>query len=543
MLIVLISLALGLSVPLPAQDNAVTQSDAQTLQLPDVTLLGEYTVYLSAPAPKLPAAPAARGLSDERFAYPIGAAPPIWVAPEPATLILSGGTAARRYELTSSGRNKAVDLSSADLPSAQAWRVRTDYIVQESVQSRFSLTRSRGLWDFSSELALGLADGWSNRNPESPTDLLFSVQATRRTECLMLDLLGSGGAFYLPSFSPLYDLQLTAELEGRGEFIRWLTRTSLYGNSETDSETEEGERRGLAAQDIELAFCGSRFCISIKGTAIMRGELPSSSLEEHGLLSAELCWMSPRRMLRFWAGAAGLVYDGSLEIVPSGGFELSATQWFTLLFQATAFLRPPPHPDFYAAQAGEGLYQMGVEGGYNLSTKALFDWTDRFGASVSFDWQKGRFYRLREEGIEFEQANEAVAAAELVWHVCKRASGRPDLRIQALSQLGLRWPLTGNIGERIEFRTVGGELVLGFQKIPVEFIIEALWGDFADDGSWPFLFSDWEIISGLTTGILSEWGIGRRHTLRTGVEFFSPIGSGDPVDYSYRFLIGYDIRM
>jgi hypothetical protein len=57
----LIAVLLSLVAPAAAQS---------TLQLPDVTLFGEYTLYLAAPPPLSQEIPAARGMSDRRFSYP-----------------------------------------------------------------------------------------------------------------------------------------------------------------------------------------------------------------------------------------------------------------------------------------------------------------------------------------------------------------------------------------------------------------------------------------------------------------------------------------
>ncbi|MCK5008302.1 MAG: hypothetical protein KAR73_13005, partial [Spirochaetales bacterium] len=66
MILLLAALLFHLVTPLAAQES---ERDG-TLQLPDVTLLGEYTVYLRTPEPKLLGVPAAMGMSDRRFGYP-----------------------------------------------------------------------------------------------------------------------------------------------------------------------------------------------------------------------------------------------------------------------------------------------------------------------------------------------------------------------------------------------------------------------------------------------------------------------------------------
>jgi len=75
-----------------------------------------------------------------------------------------------------------------------------------------------------------------------------------------------------------------------------------------------------------------------------------------------------------------------------------------------------------------------------------------------------------------------------------------------------------------------------FHKLPVEFIIKGLIGDFADDGSLPFLFTDWEIVSELMTSVEANWKIGKRGTVYTGLEMFFL------ENIRYRILVGYGIR-
>jgi hypothetical protein len=61
MIMLLMTLLLSLGTPAAAQS---------TLQLPDVTLFGEYTLFLAAPPPLPQKIPPAAGMNDSRLSYP-----------------------------------------------------------------------------------------------------------------------------------------------------------------------------------------------------------------------------------------------------------------------------------------------------------------------------------------------------------------------------------------------------------------------------------------------------------------------------------------
>jgi len=524
MILLLAALLFHSVTPVAAQES----NGGATLQLPDVTLLGEYTVYLQTPAPMLLGLPAVVGMSDRRFGYPRSI----------VTLTLAGPQASGIYWLTippSAAAPPGV-LPDPDAgaepdrsPSYAGWQARVDYIPGTSAQSSLIAARSSNVWDLSARLSFGLSDGWLTGELNSPTHLLFGVEARRRTQALRIDTEIGGGAFHLPGSSPLYSIALGAELHGQEGRFRWREGTRVYGSSQTGG----GIRRGGVEQDLLLSLVGSRYDLSLRAGAILAGELPSLAAEGHGIFSLELGWLHPRSLVRLWAGASALYYDASLGIYPSGGLQLYFTDFFSLVLRGAPFLRMPPQRDFHAAHADSGLPQLAVEGGYSLLSELCLDPSASFGASLSFEWQKGRSYYFDASELLFGEVNLGMIIGDLIWQI---RPGRPGIRVHLTAQVGLPFPLTSRSRPDPLSSYAGVVWSTDFHKLPVEFIIKGLIGDFADDGSLPFLFTDWEIGSELMTSIEGNWKVGKRSTVYTGLETFLL------ENFRYRILIGYGIR-
>jgi hypothetical protein len=174
-----------------------------------------------------------------------------------------------------------------------------------------------------------------------------------------------------------------------------------------------------------------------------------------------------------------------------------------------------------------------VEGGYSLLTELRLDPSASFGASLSFEWQKGRSYYFDAPELLFGDVSLGSITGDLIWQI---RPGRPGIRVHLTGQVGFPFPLTNRSWQNPLSRHAGVVWTTDFYKLPVEFIIKGLFGDFADDGSLPFLFTDWEIVSGLMTGVEGNWKIGKRSTVYTGLEMFLQ------ENFRYRILIGYGIR-
>ena len=524
MIFLLVALLFHTVTPVAAQES----KGGGTLQLPDVTLLGEYTVYLATPEPKLLGLPAVMGMSDRRFGYPrsivtLTLADP--QAPGIYWLTIPPSAAAPPGVLPDPDTEAGPDRS----PSYAGWQARVDYIPGTSAQAALIAARSSNVWDLSAHLSFGLADGWLTRELNAPTNLLFGVEARRRTQALRIDTAVRGGAFYPPGSSPLYSIALSAELHGQEGQFRWREETRLNGSSQAGG----GIRRGGVEQDLLLSLVGSCYDLSLQASAILAGGLPSLAAEEHGAFSLELGWLHPRSLVHLWAGAAALYYDASLGIYPSGGLQLFPTKSLSLVVRGAPFLRMPVKPDFYAVLADSGLPQIEVEGGYSLLTELRLNPSASFGASLSFEWQKGRSYYFDAPELLFGDVSLGTIIGDLIWQI---RPGRPGIRVHLTGQVGLSFPLTSRSWQDPLSSYAGVVWTADFHKLPVEFIIKGLIGDFADDGSLPFLFTDWEIVSGLMTSIEGNWRIGKRSTVYTGLETF-PLEN-----FRYRILIGYGIR-
>jgi len=546
MIMLLFSALLSLASPASAQS---------TLQLPDVTLFGEYTLYLAAPPPLDQEIPEAMGMNDNRLSYPrshfkvdLAVPDPPWFYWQriPRSVLAPPGLlppSTVEEERANTGEGQPV--------ASGSWQARVDYIPGETVVSEFTADRSSGVWDLSSEVHVDLADGWITTPPESPTDLIFAAEARRRAEVLNIDAACGVGAFYFADSSAdaaaIYTLDLVAGLYAEAGALQWREQTQLSGISGIGGGSPPADpdvQRGAVQQDLELSLVGSRWDLSLRAGGVLAAGLPSYETEQHGRTSLELGWHHPSSILRLWAGAAALYHDDSLAFYPSGGLELYPADYFSLLLRAAPFVRLPPRrlQTLCAVQAvsgGSAIPHLQTEGGYSLYSELRFDPGATFGASLSFEWTKGWIYLFDASKpdpkleLSFTESNQGVLQGDLIWQM---RAGQPGIRLNLTAAAAVRFPPATRPWENPLYNYAGLVWSADFHKLPVEFIIKALIGDFADDGSQPFLFRDWELVTGSATSIQGNWKVGKNGTVHTGFEaFISP-------NFSSRFLIGYGIR-
>ena len=544
MIMLVFALLLSTAAPAPAQS---------TLQLPDVTLFGEYTLFIAPPAPMALEIPAAKGMSDNRLSYPRSMYKVDLAAPDPPLVYwqaIPRSLLAPPGLLPDSPVGEASQYAGAGLSAASGgWRALVDYIPGSTIVSDLATIRSSGVWDLSVLLHFDLADGWITSPPQSPTDLTFEVQSRRRAEALNIDAAFAMGAFYNAGASAVYALGLNAGLYGQAGVFQWREETRLLGISGVGGGSppvDPDVQRGAVQQELELALAGSHWDLSLRSGGVLAAGLPSSETEEHGCASLELGWHPSSSVLRLLVGGAALYYEDSLAFYPSGALELSPSAYFSLLIRAAPFIRLPPQrlQTLCAVQAvaeGSGVPHLQTEGGYSLYSELRFDPGAVFAAAVSFDWTKGRIYLLdasdREWGesgeMSFTDTNRGALQGDLIWQL---RAGQPGVRLNLTGTAAVDFPLTAASWRELLYSRAGVVWTTDFHKLPVEFIIKGLIGDFADDGSREFLFTDWEIRSGIVTSIEGNWKIGTNGALHTGFEaFLSP-------NFSYRFLIGYGIR-
>lgn len=538
MVTLVLAVLLSMAVPAAAQN---------TLQLPDVVLFGEYTLYLAAPEPKPLEVPVATGLADRRFVYArslfkvnlaLPVAPVLYWQNIPRSQLAPPGLLP---DILPDGAQ--ADSRSAQTIPGSSWQGGIDYIPGNMISAALSVaTQTSGAWDLSADLGIDLADGWVPRvssPPDSPADMLFFVQAQarRRAEALNIETAIGAGAFYNTGASTLYTLNAAAGLHGRTGILRWREETRGVGISGLGSGPDTG--RGAVQQDIELALVGARLELLLRASGVLAAGFPTVVEQKHGCLAAELGWRNRESILRMWAGAAALYYEDSLIFYPSGGLQLYPTESLSLLLRAAPFVRLPAEWKLHAVWTDAGLAQLESEGGYSLLGELRFDPFAALGAALSFEWRKGSFYYLdasapaADPELSFADSNQGILEGNLHWQI---RPGRPGIRLNLTGELAFPFPVSEMPWQDLLYKNAGLVWTTDFHKLPVEFIIRALIGEYADNGSQSFLFADWEIVSGLTTGIEGNWKIGKHGIMHTGFEaFFTPA-------FSFRFLIGYGIH-
>ena len=541
MITLILAVLLSLSAPAAAQS---------TLQLPDVTLLGEYTLFLTAPSPPAQEVPQATGMSDSRINYPRFLFKVDLAVPQPPLLYwqrIPRSTLAPPGLLPDS-RFGDMDQygGSGRTADSGGWQAGIDYIPGKTVVSELSAVRSSGLWDLAALLHFDLADGWITSPPDFPTDLTFTLQSRRRAEVLNFDAAAGIGAFYSADAAAVYTLGLSAGTHGEAGAFQWQEKTRLFGISGIDTPpVDPDEQRGAVQQDLELSLIGSHWELALRCAGVLAAGLPASGREEHGRSSLELGWRHPDSIFRLQAGAAALYYDDSLVFYPSGGLELYPTDFFSLSLRAAPFLGLPSQDlqnlsAAHTVSQGSTVPHLQCAGGYSLNSEISFDPAVPFAATLSFEWINGRIYLLdasqreiMEPELDFADSNLGVLEGDLIWQM--RAEN-PGVRLHLTGALAASFPVSASLWQDRLYSHAGLVWSTDFYKLPVEFIIKALIGDYADDGSEAFLFSNWEIVSGIVTSIEGNWRIGKNGVVHTGVEaFLSP-------DMSFRFLIGYGFR-
>jgi hypothetical protein len=525
---------------------AATVTAQSTLQLPDVTLFGEYTLYLAAPPPPPQQIPAATAFSDDRLSYPRSLFKVDLAAPGPPVLYwqrIPRSLIAPPGLLPDSPAGDPSRYAGSTETPAGHWQASVDYIPGAIVSTEVASSRSSGVWDLAAELDFNLADGWVTTTPDFPTDLTFALQARRRALALNVDAAVNGGAFYGAGAAGVYTLGLGTALSGDASPLRWAEHTQLYGISGIGGGTPPADpdvQRGAVQQDIELSLAGSRWELSLRSRGVLAAGVPSSVREEHGRASLELGWQPSSRVLLLRAGGAALYYDESLTFYPSGGVQFYPVDFMSVSVHGAPFIRQPP-PNVQALTAveeaflGSSTAHLQTEGGYSLYAEVRVDTGAVFATSLSFEWIDGRIYLLdaSDRAVRFTGTNQGVLQGDLTWQV---SPANPGIRFDLNGELAAAFPLTGEPWRNALYSNAGLVWTTDFHKPPVEFIIKALIGDYADDGSKAFLFTDWEIVSGLMTSIEGNWKIGQHGAIHGGVEaFLHP-------DISFRFLFGYGIR-
>jgi hypothetical protein len=530
MVMIVLAVLINLAAPASAQN---------TLQLPDVILFGEYTLYLAAPAPKGLEIPAATGLTAQRFSHErshykinlgLPEPPNIYWQRIPRSRLAPPGLLSDLQPGRSLG-----EIELRQTYPATSWHSTIAYIPGTIVAAELAAaTRISSVWEVSTDLGFDLADGWLASPPDLPTDLLFGAQAHRRAQILNIDAAVGAGAFFDVSSSALYTLSAAVGFFGKSGIFQFREETRGIGMSGIPGSPES--QRGGVQQELALALIGSRLEVSLHAAGVLTAELPSGEVQQHGSVTAELGWRHPESTLHLWAGAAALYHLDSFSIHPSGGLELYPADLLSLRLVAAPFVRLPAQWELHASLVDSGLPQLEAEGGYSLLTELRLDPYSTFWAMFSFEWRRGRFYFLEAEapGLVFAATNQGILEGNLNWQI---RPARPGIRLNLSAELAAPFPLSippswGNL----LYKNAGLVWTTDFHKLPVEFIIKSLIGDYADDGSLPFLFTDREIVSGLVTSIEANWRVGKHGTIHTGFEaFFNPT-------FSYRYLIGYGIR-
>ena len=536
MIMLVVAVLLNLAVP------AFPQS---TLRLPDVTLFGEYTLYLPAPEPKALEIPQAADLNDNRLSYPRYLTLVNLAAPPPPSTFEQGmpqsviALRARRFEPEPS---EALSLPSRMQPATtepqRGFRAGIDYIPGTTVASSLAAARSTGVWDLAAELNLALADGWITVPPRAPTDLIVDLGAARRDPRMAVDASITAGAFYNPGASALYNIGASAGLQGEAGIFAYRETTRLsavsgWGAMSAGADTP----RGAVQQDLYLGLSGSGMGFALRAAGILAAGLPPEDFQSDGCLSLELGWRSADAFLHLYAGAASLYYQNLLYFYPSGGIELYPDHVLSIVLRGSPFVRLPAREDFHgihAVEASSGLPQLQTEGGYSLISEVLVDPAAGFGAALRFEWRKGCFYTLAADDLQLEygDGNQGVLAGDLNWLIRPES---PGIRLHLYGELARGFPLSMQTWRQLLYGDAGLRWRTDFHKPPIEFIIEASIGDFADHGSQPFLLTDWEIVSGLIVGAEINWRIRTHGTVHMGFEaYLRP-------DFSYRMLIGYGI--
>ena len=198
---------------------------------------------------------------------------------------------------------------------------------------------------------------------------------------------------------------------------------------------------------------------------------------------------------------------------------------------------------FSAARAvsqDSDLPHLQCEGGYSLYSELSFDPAIPFAATVSFERINGWIYlldasqrALSEPELDFADSNRGAVQGDLIWQM---RAANPGLGLHLTGALAASFPVSTSTWQDRLYSHAGLVWRTDFYKLPVEFIIKALIGDYADDGSEAFLFTNWEIVSGIVTSIEGNWKIGENGVVHTGCEaLLSP-------NVSFRFMIGYGFR-
>lgn len=521
MLLLFLFLAFS-SLPLSAQAGGDGRADAEAragadvtapalIRLPDVTLRGAETALLSPPPPLRPlplylqdlsAARTPPGRSESPVLRPgtLPAAPQL-VSPELS--FITPGSQVRGFTVAATRAPGQVCLT---------------YVPRSQFAVHVRNQAAAGNWDFIPELSLTAGDIWLSPDQEPRSRLYAGLSAVRAYEALALRLQGELGHIGSGADAEIIPFGLVKAISWRQENIAFREETRLVGSRQAGPGSADFSP--LLAESLAVEAdadpLGSR--ISLQTFVTLKDG--SSSLQT-GL---EAVAFFPVAGLTLEAGAALRYHRAAWKILPGGRIRYAPGPGVAFRVSAEPFLSLPEAPGFLIRNASAPSPAWQPEAGYRIASGALLTLCPGLEADLLAAYRWGSFY---EPWLFVTDA----AAGTLTGRLLYRADSR--LRFHLLA--GFDAPGDAFV---LSAETLKAGLEIDFNKPPLTFILELLWGHDPYTEPDPVLSAWGAYFSGTAVSLKTDWYLGARHILTQGLYYTTTGSSGE-----FRFLLGYGIRI
>lgn len=513
------------SMSLLAQETPADLS-AKIFELPDVTVSAEDPLYLATPAAvgwqmkPIGQPPLDRVILEGRI-YPPQTVEVFNISLTPARGDAATFSAVRRLLSDTGTSSLALPAAPGEPAGAGAPHSLAElaadvvYVPMGALMADLEVGRRIGRAYFTSSGTFSLADELLIKKQDSPSYAQIGVGFMRPPEPLEWSLGVNTAAFFLPFSFPAYMLNAGSRFGSSGDRFRFLSSTSLQG------ESWEGgaEQAGLLIEELSLSTYGNALGFYSSATAAARAQASPPSLAAGALMSLGAQWLARFLPLRLAAGGSVLYYRDELQAYPEGELDFQLLPALALFARAGPYLEAPASFLFRAVNSWAGLPVLQEQGGFSAAAGLLLDMPDRGSARAALAAVVGDRHRVKDGVLRFEKASQADLSAEVRWRLLQQVTVHGHLAA------GVPLPLPANPLNELVSRSLGAGLELDFSKIPLRLILEAHWGDFPADARQSLITENLKIFSGWMVSLAAVWAAHPRNGLRLGLELQQPEGS------------------
>ncbi len=504
----------------------------EPIQLPDVILQAEDTVYLYPP-------PAVRE-TEIRIVQQYSVRIPYLRAVRPTPIQAPDVKEFPESYTKSPFHEELPGLTEIEPGPGRGMTAEISYLPGILLGSTLSIETEIGRWRFLTDIQGAINDAWVDHNSPAVSFLMGEVEGQRSFNLMNLYLYGQTGVFTLQDHSAVYLISTGKELTAAGDRLEIQEKTSFIG-------TRQPEYSGVKTESVlgeKIEIKGLKNWIRAYGhvQGFLRGSGTEPQWEGYGLaglggiiMGDSLRENAPHNLpLALKAGGSMLYYDGTWKFYPEAQVDIILSPLLTLKTSAETVLKIPVNTDFLLSHAYSEPPLFKPESGFSLKSGILFDLAYDRRINAFIEYRKGNLYQVQDQKLTLmEDAEQGTLLSEISFRIL------PAVTAGALFRVGFSLPLQDTLWESLLTHTLMGTVKLDFIIIPLEFIIGALWGDVPVNQADPLICGNNGIYSGQMFFLKAIWTLKNHSNLSVGANISIPEYDED---LNCCFLISYEIR-